>query len=202
MRYPDIPTFNGRDRDIDLRRRFDIFLSRTRFVAMEEGKVLIDAPIYRAIPAGRYQVHFLHHLYHSINDHMDLKKYSPFDILWLYRTPYYDVRHWDNMGIQVVRGLQDVFDDSIPPLVVLSTPKTGEIVRGNVHVFATAHDNLRVVRCELWVDGRLVRTQRSGIDTKWNSNTAANGPHSLRVTAYDDSGNAGFSSVATVVVRN
>ena len=70
---------------------------------------------------------------------------------------------------------------------------------GNVSVLVSATDAVGVVRVELYVDGQLTATSTaSPFTTKWNTNKAAKGGHTLQCRAYDAAGNAGLSQVLTV----
>ena len=96
--------FNGTAGDLDKRHRFDLYLSQTRAVVMEQGLVVKDAsfPAGVTLPFSRCQVYFVHQLYHTANDRPELLDYDPADSYWINNRPHADERHWDNMGFSVL----------------------------------------------------------------------------------------------------
>jgi len=97
--------FNGTAGDLDKRHKFDLYLSKTRAVIMEQGHVVKDAvfPAGTALPFDQCQVYFVHQLYHTSNDRHELIDYgggaNPY---WYNYRPWCDERHWDNMGQEVL----------------------------------------------------------------------------------------------------
>lgn len=102
--------FNGTTGDLDKRHKFDLFLSQTRAVILEQGRVVKDAvfPAGVTLPFDHCQVYFVHQLYHTANDRPELLDYSPSEDYWINNRPFADERHWDNLGCSVL--------DSFPAL--------------------------------------------------------------------------------------
>ena len=99
--------FNGTAGDLDKRHKFDLYLSKTRAVIMEQGHVVKDAvfPAGTALPFDQCQVYFVHQLYHTANDRQELINYGGgADPYWYNYRPWCDERHWDNMGQEVLPG--------------------------------------------------------------------------------------------------
>ncbi len=96
--------FNGTSGDLDKRHKFDLYLSQTRAVIMEQGQVVKDAefPAGVTLPFDHCQVYFVHQVYHTANDRPELLDYDPADCYWVNNRPYADERHWDNLGFSVV----------------------------------------------------------------------------------------------------
>lgn len=102
--------FNGTPGDLDKRHKFDLYLSKSRAVVLEQGLVVKDVtfPNGVALPFEKCQVYFVHQLYHTGNDRPELIDYVPDDCYWINNRPYCDERHWDNMSESVL--------DSFPAL--------------------------------------------------------------------------------------
>ena len=96
--------WNGTPGDLDKRHKFDLYLSKTRAVIMEQGVVVKDVtfPDGRTLPFDKCQVYFVHQLYHTGNDRHELIDYSPNECYWSNNRPYSDERHWDNLGEEVL----------------------------------------------------------------------------------------------------
>ncbi len=92
--------------------------------------------------------------------------------------------------------------DTTAPTVSIAAPLSGATVSGTVLVQGSALDNVGVSKTELDVDGAAVATSTaSAFSFSWNSSTAANGPHTLTVKAYDAANNVGSASI-TLSVSN
>ena len=97
--------FNGTPGDLDKRHKFDLYLSKNRVMVMEQGLVVKDAtfPGGSTLPFDKCQVYFVHQLYHTLNDRLELLDYyCGADPYWYNYRPYCDEKHWDNMGQSVV----------------------------------------------------------------------------------------------------
>jgi fibronectin type 3 domain-containing protein len=96
--------------------------------------------------------------------------------------------------------------DSVAPAVALTSPVADATLEGTVEVTGTATDAAGVGPVALLVDGALVGSRTAGTDGavtfSWNSATAPNGSHTLRLRATDPSGNVGLSAPVTVSVLN
>jgi len=93
--------------------------------------------------------------------------------------------------------------DTTAPAANITSPANAATVGGSLTVNASATDNVGVTRVELFVDGQLRTSDTSSpysftVDT----NTMANGAHTLQVRGYDAAGNVGTSSNVTVTVNN
>ena len=96
--------WNGTPGDLDKRHKFDLYLSKTRAMIMEQGVVVKDVvfPDGRTLPFDKCQVYFVHQLYHTSNDRAELINYYSDECYWFNNRPYSDERHWDDMGESVL----------------------------------------------------------------------------------------------------
>lgn len=86
--------------------------------------------------------------------------------------------------------------DTTAPKVVIKSPAMDSTVRNTVTISATATDNTRITKTEVYIDGALKNSFTSGtISTKWNSKNASKGAHTITVKAYDAAGNTAQSTV-------
>jgi hypothetical protein len=94
--------------------------------------------------------------------------------------------------------------DTTPPTASITAPANGATVSNSVTINATASDNVNVVKMELYIDGTLTtsNTNSTSLSFSWNTNSVANGSHSLVVKAYDAANNVGTSATVTVAVSN
>lgn len=125
---------NGHDNDIDNRHQFDIYLSTTEIDVYEQGILKVQWKFPIPLTYTKFDVWFMHHLYHSNNEHTEIvTNYTEQEILWRDRTPYIDQRHWDNLGIEVIDNFTtpkvigktqpEYFDISaVPPVIILDPP--------------------------------------------------------------------------------
>ena len=97
-------TWNGNLQDLDLRHRFDLYLSQTRFRLMENGTVIKDGPFPNGatLPFTNAAVYFVHQVYHTGVERPDLTMFYQDETYWYNHRPYMDERHWDNMGFEVL----------------------------------------------------------------------------------------------------
>jgi hypothetical protein len=98
------PRGNADPTTIDLRHRFDLYLSRERWRLVEDGVVVGDGRLRKPLPFSRCQVYFAHHVYHTWNDRRELTEYAPAERYWYDLRPWDDERHWDNMGFEVLNN--------------------------------------------------------------------------------------------------
>jgi len=111
----------------------------------------------------------------------------------------YDAAGHVGTATSVSVTVQNSASDSLPPAVVITSPRTGSNVSGNVKVSVSATDNVRVARVELYIDDSFYSSSTSATAVfPWNTRRAAKGPHTLTARAVDDAGNAGISSSVTV----
>ncbi len=112
---------NGGMDSLDSRHKFDLFISNTHYVALEEGIVVKDEDLTQIVNPDSMMVenqtlnwlinaplaiNFYHSIYHSDADHIDLLSgaVEPYPFYWLNYRPYGDERHWDNMGFEVLNS--------------------------------------------------------------------------------------------------
>ena len=82
-------------------------------------------------------------------------------------------------------------NDTTPPTVSVTAPRSGSSVSGSTTLTASAADNVGVAKVEFYVDGKLLATDTaSPYTTTWNPATVALGTHSLTAKAYDQAGNS------------
>lgn len=99
------PLANGTAQQLDKRHRFDLYLSRTRYRIMEEGRIIKDAafPAGTILPFTKAAVYFVHQVYHTGLEHSELIGGAPEETYWINHRPWADERHWDNMGFEVLQ---------------------------------------------------------------------------------------------------
>jgi thermitase len=89
--------------------------------------------------------------------------------------------------------------DTTAPVVAITSPNTGARVGNSLSVSASASDNVRVTKVELWVDGKLALTSTTA---PWafsvNSRKWTPGSHGLVCKAYDAAGNCSSSASVSV----
>ncbi len=87
--------------------------------------------------------------------------------------------------------------DTTAPVVKITSPVQGSTVGRNVNVNATATDNVKVTKMEVYIDGRLKtsNTNSTSISYAWYTRKVAAGSHTITVKAYDAVGNIGQGSV-------
>ncbi len=87
--------------------------------------------------------------------------------------------------------------DLTAPVVKITSPVQGSTVGRNVNVNATATDNVKVTKMEVYIDGRLKtsNTNSTSISYAWYTRKVAAGSHTITVKAYDAVGNIGQGSV-------
>jgi hypothetical protein len=91
--------------------------------------------------------------------------------------------------------------ETVPPVVVITSPTDGSFVAGTVPVTATATDNVGVAGVQFRIDGANLggEDQVPPYETTWNTLTVGNGPHVVKAIARDLAGNRGADSVAVTV---
>jgi regulation of enolase protein 1 (concanavalin A-like superfamily) len=101
--------------------------------------------------------------------------------------------------ISVTGGVQD----SIAPVVSITSPAANSTVTGTATLSATATDNLGVAGVQFQVDGVNVGGEASAAPYSigWDSRSVADGTHTIRAVARDLAGNVANASV-TVTVNN
>ncbi len=92
--------------------------------------------------------------------------------------------------------------DTIPPVVNITSPVKGTVVKGVTEIIVSATDNVAVARVELYIDSVLVATDKTApyifsVDTS----ILKLGTHQLTAIAYDTSNNAAHVS-STMTVKH
>src|SRR5205814_2195681 len=92
------------------------------------------------------------------------------------------------------------FNDTDPPTVNITWPRSSAVLSGTVSFQAQADDDVGVAKVEFYVDDTLFKTETADA-YQWSFKTkqAANGPHTLTVLAYDWAGNVGRASINVTV---
>jgi hypothetical protein len=93
--------------------------------------------------------------------------------------------------------------DTVPPVVQVESPSTGDTVAGSAVVAANATDNVGVTRVEFYVDAALVGFDDTApYAVAFDSTTLANGPYALTAHALDAAGNRGLSAPVNITITN
>jgi hypothetical protein len=88
--------------------------------------------------------------------------------------------------------------DTEKPVITVSDPSLSPVswTAGDLHILATASDNVAVVKIEIYINETLVATENSAsIERSWIRNGTPNGSYNMTFKAYDSSGNVGTSSI-------
>ncbi len=93
--------------------------------------------------------------------------------------------------------------DVVAPRVSILAPASDSYVSDQVLISASPTDNIGVAKVEFYIDGALVSTvMRSPWQYTWNTTSLSIlSTHSILVTAYDGSGNAGSAGVENLRIR-
>ena len=86
--------------------------------------------------------------------------------------------------------------DSTPPTVTISAPYPGKKVAKHETITVQAFDNQKVVRVEVYVNGKLRSSSSSGALTWiWSTSRESSGAHTLSAKAFDAAGNVSTDSM-------
>jgi len=91
--------------------------------------------------------------------------------------------------------------DTTPPLVTITSPANGAIVRRNatITISAAASDLVGVSRVEFYVNNTLIGTDTStAYAASWKVPGKNNASYSLKAVAYDAAGNTAASAITVV----
>jgi hypothetical protein len=92
--------------------------------------------------------------------------------------------------------------DTAAPTVVIASPSSGAVLTGTEQIDVDAHDDSRVEKVDLWVDGQLRSIDLTApYAFSLNTTTLANGTHTIQARAYDIDGRRA-TSTRTVTVAN
>ena len=92
--------------------------------------------------------------------------------------------------------------DTQQPSVIITSPVNNATVSQVVDITVQAVDNVGIARIEFMVDNGLVSTViASPFSFSWNTATATNGLHTIKVIAFDAANNSATSSINLTVNR-
>ena len=92
--------------------------------------------------------------------------------------------------------------DTTTPLVSITTPSKGALLKGTTSIVLTAVDDVAISSIDLYVDSKLLKTwQTSPCKFSLDTTTLSNGSHHIKVIAKDSSGNI-CQRVVSVKVYN
>ncbi len=94
--------------------------------------------------------------------------------------------------------------DTTNPTVTLTAPASGATVSGTVTVSASASDNVGVAGVQFKLDGGNLNAEdtTAPYTMSWNTQTVANGSHTLSAVARDAASNTGTATNVPVTVSN
>lgn len=85
--------------------------------------------------------------------------------------------------------------DTTPPVVQITNPLAGSLVKGMVSIAVSATDNVGVSQVSIYVDGTLRSTLYAApYSYSWNTKKASTGTHTLTAKAWDAAGNVATAS--------
>jgi hypothetical protein len=102
-------SLNGDMTWLDKRHRVDIWITKTHIKATEDRMdgtapvVLKDEDLPLAIQNQSVKVYFQHQFYHSSERVKETTRWKTQETYWYNYSPYRDERHWDNMGVEVLK---------------------------------------------------------------------------------------------------
>ncbi len=90
--------------------------------------------------------------------------------------------------------------DTTLPKVQITTPANNATVSAALNISATCTDNIGVKKVGFYVDAGLKKTLTCGPYTfSWNTTSASNGSHTLKVIAYDAANNSAQAQIKVTV---
>jgi hypothetical protein len=90
--------YNGRG--WDNRSRFDVFLTTTHVLVVEDGVLISHCALPVALPWLQTTAYFSHYMYHADAVPQEEPFWGPWNRYVIDRFPVTEERHWDNMGIE------------------------------------------------------------------------------------------------------
>jgi peptidoglycan/xylan/chitin deacetylase (PgdA/CDA1 family)/archaellum component FlaF (FlaF/FlaG flagellin family) len=112
-------------------------------------------------------------------------------------------RAFDNIANAESVNSKQIQIDAAAPSASLTSPQAGDILSGTAALAANASDNVAVDHVDFLVDGQQVGTASSAPYTfSWNSQSVADGAHTIAARAVDTAGNTATSSAVSVTVAN
>ena len=104
-----------------------------------------------------------------------------------------------------VTGPAAIGSDTTPPVVSVTAPVNGATVSGTVTVTANATDNVGVTGVQFQLDGANLGGMVTGTGPtysySWDTNTVADGAHTLTATASDAAGKKTTSTISVTVSK-
>ena len=96
------------------------------------------------------------------------------------------------------------YEDTTPPVAVISNPLSGQTVSGSVLFTVLAQDDIGVNEVEFFINGEFVgNDQTESFDYNWDTTLLENdSQHTLSATVTDDSGNFTIVQPILVIVEN
>jgi hypothetical protein len=114
-----------------------------------------------------------------------------------YGYPSSEMRNW----LLAMSSIEAPVQDTVAPMVAISSPANGATVSGIVNVAASASDNVGVTRVEIYIDGTKSTTlMTSPYSYAWETRSYANGSHSIEAKAYDS--NQSADTTINVIIDN
>jgi hypothetical protein len=99
-------------------------------------------------------------------------------------------------GVITVSVDNEIFEDTVAPSVVITSPGDGASIASRVTVRASASDDSGISRMELFVDGVLKSLKyKSALSYNWNTRKLSGGMHTISVKAFDTAGNEGIDTI-------
>lgn len=96
-----------------------------------------------------------------------------------------------------------VVNDTIAPVVAVTSPANKAVLNGTVTISAGASDNVGVSMVEIYCNGALLFAGNAApYSFNWDTRSLVNGSYTLTARAYDNSGNISNSSAVSVTVNN
>jgi len=99
--------------------------------------------------------------------------------------------------------VNNIPNDTSPPIVVISSPANGQTVAGTVNFTVLANDDNGISLVEFFIDGESIATTEEAPYTYlWDTTLGHNDPHALSARAVDVAGNISFAQPILVQVNN
>ncbi len=99
--------------------------------------------------------------------------------------------------------VNNIPNDTTPPIVVISSPTNGQTVAGTVNFTVLANDDSGISLVEFFIDGESIATTEEAPYTYlWDTTLGHNDPHALSARAVDVAGNISFAQPILVLVNN
>ena len=139
---------------------------------------------------------------------------EPYEYDWDTSTEAEDLNHIVGAKIADLSGnifevpsisvyVNNIPNDTSPPIVVISSPTNGQTVAGTVNFTVLANDDSGISLVEFFIDGESIATTEEAPYTYlWDTTLGHNDPHALSARAVDVAGNISFAQPILVLVNN